>query len=592
MNPISQYYYFSPRGFTGTISNELLTNGNTQITSGNRPINFTGTIQNGMPARITRTIHYSEQIQEGFPGSNPQGSIGTTDPSHGNVNLANGFSPLLDLEDRPLNNNNNNHQERFPAIEPSFIQAQQNNNNNNQPYTSSQALRIHIRQFLNLQHDDTNRTPETQSIMDQLIRLPTQNSLHSLTALQQLTSLPTNNLSLNQLSLSNLPSSLINLPLLHTGFSFSGNHQYDVLLISKTQLEKSPGQLFSSLHSKIMKSRATYLMIHFIDDAGNVERGSDMGGLSREFLSKLFKGIVSEKKGPLVFEENMPLLKGFARTNDEERHGYEVMGRLMGLCINEPTLRTGLNFPPAFFSALREISEEDAQKGPEYQTVLKVFLALDPDKEIAIRCMRSKDLNGDGLKTEALNWAFPDGAPVPEPSQPIIQQAIFQNLKAFKRVAPFFSIVEGLLYSCEVKGIKWDTVRTKSFIELSQAIQGVAVSKEKITLVAEGQPKVFFERWLDEATPEQLELFVHVATGSTSLEERKEMNCIHIDKATETAREDIMATEEDIVTTADGFHFGTCGKLVVMPHFESYERFKECWEQTLETFRNGGFTKD
>lgn len=351
---------------------------------------------------------------------------------------------------------------------------------------------------------------------------------------------------------------------------------YELLTVSNSMLEKNPGQLLCSLHP-LVNCPAPKIMINFINDSGKVDEGTDIGGLSCEFLTKLFKGLVSEKNGPLNFERHLPVMRGEALTV-EEKQGYEVIGRLMGICINEPSIRTGSNFPPSFFDALRVISADEAQKGPVFTTALKVFQALEPSAKIAVSCLRSKNLDADGLKNVALNWAYPEGAPSgAEPTQEEIKNTIMRNLKVWQRVQPLFSIAHGLQRSCEMKKEQWDAIRQRGFIDLSQEIQGVAISCEKIKVEGpDCQQKEYFKQWLKEASPDLLELFVYVATGSTTL--NMDMNKITIEPANQEFQ-------------SLGFpKFSACTGNVIIPEYEDYKTFKEVLETSLEGFRNGGFT--
>jgi hypothetical protein len=354
-----------------------------------------------------------------------------------------------------------------------------------------------------------------------------------------------------------------------------------IIKINFNDLENKPLSVIDDLHQKLSveNKSANDFFIIFKDKEGRQMEGIDQGGLSRDFITRLFSGLVSQESSNLFIKntetgELTPFFSVNDLTSDEVNQAlgrFEVIGRLMGICLSQPQkqMRIGPVFSQPFFNVIKGMTSFDPHKILENSDghrneIVKLFRLLNEENHGKICDLLLLDPLGD-QKSTALDFAFPDREN-DNYSDREIKDAIYKNYEIMERVIPILYIYLGMI---NILG-SLDEIKNKSSLVLCNEIQGFELSKESLLLEYplnfNQTIKSYLEKWIQEASDEEFQRFVYMVTGLVRTPD-SEMISIAIESLEESSNY--------------LFSFHTCGQQIEINlklKDLSYEQFKEAIE--------------
>ncbi|MEI8301290.1 MAG: hypothetical protein WCG10_06775, partial [Chlamydiota bacterium] len=246
-------------------------------------------------------------------------------------------------------------------------------------------------------------------------------------------------------------------------------------------------------------------------------QGIDAGGLTRDFISRLFRSLCSQTSQlPMKITDEGLLLKideeAFLPKGNQIRC-LKAIGIIFGAALVNQGFTTGLYFHPVMFKMIRNLSLEEIdailqdlsdsqQLNPQtlHKLLQPLLIALYPDQFPDADALDEALASNTQLETLGTTMSeFLDDYP----ELKNIALAIAIIAKAMKG-----HLVEDdaskLLVSCQT---------------LSNTIQGITVSRENILTSLGNDPSADqLKRWVDQATDDQLKQFVFFVTGATALQ--------------------------------------------------------------------------
>lgn len=293
------------------------------------------------------------------------------------------------------------------------------------------------------------------------------------------------------------------------------------------------------------------------------ERGSDWGGLGRQFVSDLFDGLVRhgyEEDGVFKFNETE---SGFARPvakdetgalSREEELAYLRMGHVMMFCLNATKeYPIGIQFDAGFFEGIQSFSDEElAGKNANQvldempdERMVEIFekVALGAEKfhiksyqNFNQRLSEKKDPNtwseeeleaaydlADALNSDAVKEIDYDKEAMLanfDKIQMVIKEGMRSKMKA--QLAPFFCVAKGMVDSSVAKHkYQISNLREMSPQDLSDLMQGrvtLGALKSRLDLQLDDKNEWFLE-WINglEDEPEKIKTFLKNVTGSEAI---------------------------------------------------------------------------
>ncbi|MEI8301289.1 MAG: hypothetical protein WCG10_06770, partial [Chlamydiota bacterium] len=240
-------------------------------------------------------------------------------------------------------------------------------------------------------------------------------------------------------------------------------------------------------------------------------KGIDAGGLTRDFISRLFRSLCGQtSRLPMKIEDEGLLLKYDKKASlsiDEQIASFKAIGTIFGAALVNQGFTTGLYFHPVMFKMISSLSLDEIDGVPNnldnpqmlHKPLKPLLMALYPAQFPDADALDEALANNTELETLGTTVSeFLDD--YPELEQIVL--AIITIAKAMKEHLGEDDVLKLLL----------------PFEELSNRIQGIAVSRENILTSLGNDPSADqLKRWVDQATDDQLNQFVFFITGSRSL---------------------------------------------------------------------------
>jgi hypothetical protein len=353
----------------------------------------------------------------------------------------------------------------------------------------------------------------------------------------------------------------------------------------RKQIIENPEKELKKLMSvwKSSSSKKLHLRVTFQDDKGNYESGIDAGGLSREYLHLLFKGLCDK------YHLRELVLRG--DKEDQQKEILKDLGKLFMACFHSDEgaghfssrLLMGCEFPSEIFTAVSQLSAKDCERdieevpteirlgitkllsqnrrkegeklSPSEKLIFKEKEAISPeDQESLIRTFElSRGIDDESMDSldkedsedyENLKMAFSEflsDKKNDEKHKNLMK--VTMDIFIPKHLEFVQALAKGMMNNCgptrQEHGRKyWDSeVRRISPNELSQSIQGVIDRLIIAKAIAcndrseDLQKKAgFLKEWVKDASEENVKKFLQILTGSTGLAEREK---IIVSKCTE-----------------------------------------------------------
>lgn len=309
------------------------------------------------------------------------------------------------------------------------------------------------------------------------------------------------------------------------------------LKINQEELENYPANIMLELHEELFKKHPNANNLHvqlYLDD-NTSNPAADLGGVSSSTITDLFTGITSKNdKKIFVMRGGVPVLNEKQKTlTPTQVRGYEVAGRLMGLCIQRRRYKIGGIFAEHLFEALHFIDSRAAETNTlNDETLLNVFKALNGKEKVIAQLFNFLNEIPQDKVEEAKSVADFDESNDPSLIKNAIRSKLIEMAKNDLTIPFLFPITRGLILSCTALGRNWDQIRiAKSPQELEQAIQGMVISpllvnkklfvtKSENSLVSYEelhQIEKWLKEWTQEIPPQTLTNFIYLMTGKTRL---------------------------------------------------------------------------
>ncbi|MDP1609129.1 MAG: hypothetical protein Q8L98_07440 [Chlamydiales bacterium] len=271
----------------------------------------------------------------------------------------------------------------------------------------------------------------------------------------------------------------------------------------------------------------------------------DVGGVTRDCIAKLFQELYSialpNWAGKVEEQGIIPQCKNLEDPIEqrEQIKCYEALGLLFAFALDDDrTVRTGAYFHPALFQMLHELTTEDLGKIQSiplhlyidqsdsisvYNKLLKVFL----------QNTRYRSFFGEtDLEINTAIDEFIQENKVP----PSLQAAEVETKEAFLQAEGIHQILCATL--CMAIGINnynlnssWEVLKGASYKDLALNIQG-SVDKQLILASLKwdksgSTAEKFLIDWIQEATPKDIQQFLHAISGSFALPVGRDLH-VHI----------------------------------------------------------------
>lgn len=257
--------------------------------------------------------------------------------------------------------------------------------------------------------------------------------------------------------------------------------------LKRDELEKIPGVVLNRLTDRFIQSISDQLNITFEGEAG-----IDAGGLGRQFICDLFKGVLKSMQGEPNPETGLYRPKGNSDV-------YEKLGKVMMFCLNAAkNYPTGILFDDGVFGAIVAFLKTSLEKPFErltYEELFTVYEALQFSEPEMLSHMRNAT---DDEKRE------------------IYEEQLIPSL------APIYAIAKGMKNAPFITKLSWQDVAQLEPNALSRRLQGV-LSRDKILEKLKFAPSIAAEQkdwlnsWLRNAEIEKIKQFLYILTGASSI---------------------------------------------------------------------------
>lgn len=315
-------------------------------------------------------------------------------------------------------------------------------------------------------------------------------------------------------------------------------------------------------------------------------RGSDQGGLTRDFVAKIFQALChpNQQRLPLraVDDRYLPKVEVTLPKTlslDDQIKCYKAIGMIFGRVLNgDPSLNkgsvtTGTHFHSHVFTMMHALTLDEMNLIPD-------FLADDSIPEIKLKLTKLY------LKTQFPEIFKPDSD---LEIADLINGRVSQRLQEGGIEADFLqgydvnSIIQATLVIAKsmhktlALPDKWDEIKGNASDVLRKKIEGTLSQDQVIEAFGlrnepEDTLKGMVKRWISEANPEELRNFIYSLTGSTTLSHAQALK-----------------VELREVNPANAPVFHTCGQYMDLPRYATYEIFKQKLGISIANAIAGGF---
>lgn len=371
------------------------------------------------------------------------------------------------------------------------------------------------------------------------------------------------------------------------------------LYIREDYLKNNPTQVLNYINSQIDgQPEFNQLSVNYTDAEGQTLPGTDVGGISRDFLTKIFRSFVDNgnKSGsPLVTYDTIDDQSGIIPTlnKPEAERNLTALGRLIGICLSNDEYLSGNIFNDHLFAALSNLSAEEAlsliENEPSPEILAKLFKALNPTNYLVANSSKLDELNNEDLKAIlefVYDYDVPKGifgaefdAKKTKENINILKAQINKylsesdDIKNNRRVLGAAKIIGGI--ASQVGQDYWTNhISNKNPAALNSRAQG-AMTKEmildQVRRTANPQVRGYLLRWVDSNTLERASKLIEAMTGSPTLGPRP-------------LRFQIMAGD---TTSLPSFH--TCFRQIDLPIHSTYEEFAQKLDISINTSLSQGF---
>jgi|GEM_PF-4825316 hypothetical protein len=286
--------------------------------------------------------------------------------------------------------------------------------------------------------------------------------------------------------------------------------------------------------------------IKYVDSLGN-----DGGGLTRDFITKLFEALCNESSrySLLMKSENdrlIPQLKNAASISRaeqlEELRSYQAIGAIFAFALQDyQSIRIGTHFHEVLFQMIHVLTESEIDSlpldldeflhldrilKPIYHKLLIIYLRTQYPHTFGFPDITDSEIN------EAINQ-FVENGKIPQALQelyegqdvPDIKADFLKDYQINNTIAATLVIAKSMRYYS--KKDPWDIIKTDSPATLEKQIQGSFHKQEILAALrwdAEHEvTQKFLKDWVDAATDAQLERFLCAMTGSSTLSSNRQL---------------------------------------------------------------------
>jgi len=281
--------------------------------------------------------------------------------------------------------------------------------------------------------------------------------------------------------------------------------------LAREELRKTPLAILNSISAKFHENSARRLYVVFTG-----EKGSDYGGLGRQFVSELTTGVVDamqfQKAESGLYRPKLPLKNNqFEPLNDEKKTALKQLGELMMFCLNATrSYPIGMIFDHGVFSALLKFKNEDLESSFEaivsnsarFNDLFEIYETTSHANEKDIQMIR------------AMKNALP--------AMSAEEKSDFVNTTMRAALSPLFEIAKGMKQASFATDPSWTAVQKMSPQLLSEKLQGI-VSKEKILQSLQFHANVperkrqWVREWITACDVAKLQEFLFALSGAYAL---------------------------------------------------------------------------
>lgn len=241
--------------------------------------------------------------------------------------------------------------------------------------------------------------------------------------------------------------------------------------------------------------------------------GADAGGVSRDFVTRLFAAVCDREKKHLPMEEEngklIPLIE-----NETQITSYRAIGALMAFALQKTKdILTGSYFSMFFFKMMHSLLREDVEKEVKsYSDIPKGVC----EKFFEIYAKERLRLSEDNIH-EILRGNVPES--VSELTGYESKEEFFTEI--FKKMSLACYIISRSLISHLKNPSNWNNLKGENPTILGQKIEGL-LSKDQVLRSLrwkreQEKTQGYLTRWIEECSEEELGCFVWAITGSKRL---------------------------------------------------------------------------
>lgn len=307
---------------------------------------------------------------------------------------------------------------------------------------------------------------------------------------------------------------------------------------------------------KILLEAGEYLLqgkgipsIKFIETIDLASEGVDQGGLSKIFVTKIIEGLLSnsETQEQLSFDQDpqsmsfMPFIQSEVENLEDQKKGFRIIGALLAECIFKGYFIDRV-FHLSFFHAITSLSSQELDTMPENiedlprELRLRLFNILYKDDVSSILQKSPKELTFEENHVlikfiASFHDEQKDNAPYSINSQWFFDEAslIYLNEKKARDVLlPLVLIAKQMHSSLLLKrDCTWEQLRKLGGESFQQKMEGILNpqfvfksilwDRSRISEADGLKTKGFVEKWMNEASSQDLRNLVYTITGLPSL---------------------------------------------------------------------------
>lgn len=314
------------------------------------------------------------------------------------------------------------------------------------------------------------------------------------------------------------------------------------------EFEQNPLKVLLEASDSLLDGRGIPFIKYF-EPNGEPDEAMDLGGLTKDFLTKTITNVLSKsnENGQLSFnpvtEFFQPILDPEREVTEHQRRGFRVLGALLNECLSK-NLRIDRIIHPSVFKGITALSAEELDNMPDEPEglpdalIFKLLFAMSPEGEenfISVFKKSAEELTAEDL--QFLQGITGEGFDNParlleEGKQAYLQKSRYKDI--------FLPVV---LMAKQMRSIQklrnndtWDMMRAAGAEKLQERIEGVLTparvfesivwKKNNVTQKDLDRIIGFVQRWLNEApavSPTALRDFVETVTSLRSISEKTVM---------------------------------------------------------------------